>query len=225
MVAVYRFLSTYEVLIYLIFSIGGLITLRWLWLVWREKREAVFGLEREFAQRRLISAFTTMLLILVMILSEFIISSFIIPVLPSSVLIPTATLTLLITPTGTITTDMATSFAKTLFAPQTAVPNGCVLNQVEITSPKSGQEVSGIVDLVGTVDIPNFGFYKYEIASQGSEEWSTISAGRNSVNNASLGTIYTKELTPGDYLLRLVVMDNQGQSLPPCIISIRVVGE
>jgi hypothetical protein len=225
MVAVYRFLSTYEVLIYLVFSLGGLITLRWLWLVWREKREAVFGLEREFAQRRLISAFTTMLLILVMILSEFIISSFIIPVLPSSVLIPTATLTLLITPTGTITTDMATSFAKTLSIPQTAVPNGCIRNQVEITSPESGQEVSGIVDLVGTVDIPNFGFYKYEIASQGSEEWSTISAARISVNNASLGTIYTMELTPGDYLLRLVVVDNQGQSLPPCIISIHVVGE
>lgn len=225
MVAVYRFLSTYEVLIYLVFSIGGLITLRWLWLAWREKREAIFGLEREFAQRRLISAFTTMLLILVMILSEFIISSFIIPILPSSDLIPTPTLTLLITPTGTITTEMATSFAKTLFVPQTAVPNGCVLNQVEITSPKSGQEVSGIVDLVGTVDIPNFGFYKYEIASQGSEEWTPISASRKPVHNASLGTIYTKELTPGDYLLRLVVMDNQGQSLPPCIISIRVVGE
>lgn len=225
MAAVYRFLASYEVLIYLICAIGGLATLRWLWRAWREWREAIFGLEREFAQRRLRSALATALVILILLMSEFLISSFVVPELPSSIFMPTPTLKVLVIPTGTLTTELATSLAETLAAPAIETATGCVPNQLEITSPKPGQEVSGIVDLIGTVGIPNFGFYKYEIAPQGSENWSTISAGRDAKVNESLGKLYAKEFPPGEYLLRLVASDNQGQSFPPCIVPIRVIGE
>lgn len=138
---------------------------------------------------------------------------------------PTPTLKVLVIPTGTLTTELATSLAETLAAPAIETATGCVPNQLEITSPKPGQEVSGIVVLIGTVGIPNLGFYKYEIAPQGSENWSTISAGRDAKVNESLGKLYAKEFPPGEYLLRLVASDNQGQSFPPCIVPIRVIGE
>jgi hypothetical protein len=73
------------------------------------------------------------------------------------------------------------------------------------------------------VNISNFGFYKYEVAPQGSDTWATISAGRAIVNNGSLGRWDTTALTPGDYQLRLVVTDNQGQALQACVVPVRVV--
>jgi hypothetical protein len=78
------------------------------------------------------------------------------------------------------------------------------------------------VDIQGTASVPNFGFYKYEVAPLNSDTWATISAGRDVVVAGSLGKWDTTALTPGDYQLRLVVTDNQGKSLPPCVILIRV---
>ena len=95
-------------------------------------------------------------------------------------------------------------------------------DELIFTSPEPGQEVSGTVTLVGTVAIDNFGFYKYEVSPQGEETWSTISAGREPVQNGDIGLWDTSALTPGDYQLRLEVTDNQGQAYPACVIPVRV---
>jgi hypothetical protein len=95
--------------------------------------------------------------------------------------------------------------------------------EIFLVSPEPGQEVSGTVTLVGTVDVGNFGFYKYEVAPQGSDTWATISAGRNVVRNGDIGLWDTSTLTPGDYQLRLEVTDNQGQAYPACIVPVRVL--
>ncbi len=42
---------------------------------------------------------------------------------------------------------------------------------------------------------------------------------------AILGRIDTDELIPGDYSLRLVVVDNVGEALPPCVIQIHVIAQ
>ena len=68
MEAVYRFLATYEGLIYILLSLGGLFAFRWLWKSWREWRNSVFGLEREFAVRRLSQALMVSLLIRFLVL-------------------------------------------------------------------------------------------------------------------------------------------------------------
>jgi hypothetical protein len=91
-----------------------------------------------------------------------------------------------------------------------------------ITSPKPGAIVKGQVELFGTADIPNFGFFKFEFSPYGSDVWSTIGADRKITQNSSLGNWDSSEVTPGDYNLRLVVIDNQGNSLPPCIVPLRV---
>lgn len=223
MVAVYRFLSTYEVLIYIILAIGGLFAFRWLWIAWNEWRQAVYNLEREFALRRIGRAVASLTLIFVLFCGELITASFIIPNLPASFFIATPTLDLLATPTGTITSEMATQLALTPQpVPTIGNTSGCIPDKLIITFPKPGTEVQGVIDLQGTVNTPNFGFYKYEVAPLNSDTWATISAGTKVVINSSLGKWDTTTLTPGDYQLRLVVTDNQGQLLPPCIIPIRV---
>ncbi|HSR31147.1 MAG TPA: hypothetical protein VLY63_11335, partial [Anaerolineae bacterium] len=81
----------------------------------------------------------------------------------------------------------------------------------------------GTVEIRGTVDIPELGFYKYEVSPAGSDTWATIAAGRAAVIDGSLGQWDTSALPPGDYQLRLVVSDTQGRALPACGIPVRVL--
>lgn len=219
----YRFIVSYEMLIYIVLAIGGLFALRWLWSSWGEWRMAVYQLEREFSGRRLGQAMAVSAIILMLFCVEFFMATFIIPGLPADVFVSTPTLDFLATPTGTLSPDMMTQYAAGP-APA-AVPEdspGCIPDKVILTSPVAGHEVQGTVDLEGTVDIPDFGFYKYEVAQKGSDTWATISADRKVVRNGVLGHWDTSSLTPGDYQLRLVVTDNKGQALPPCIVPVRV---
>ena len=223
MAAIYQFLSTYEMLIYIVLAIGGLFAFRWLLKTWNEWREAVYTLEREFALHRMSQAAAFVFLILLLFFGELITVSFFIPSLPASFFISTPTIDVLATPTGTISAELATQIALTpLPVPTIGNTSGCVSNKLMITSPKAGSQISGSVDLTGTVDIPDFGFYKYEVAPLNTDTWATIAANRKPVDNGPLGQWDTTTLAPGDYQLRLVVVNTQGQSLPPCIIPLRV---
>jgi hypothetical protein len=223
MAAIYQFLSTYEVLIYIVLAIGGLFASRWLWRSWNEWRQAVYSLEKEFALRRIGRSVAFLALILVLLCGELITASFIVPNLPASFFIATPTLDLFATPTGTISAELATRIALTPLPIATITgADGCIAGKLIITAPRAGSVISGIVDIQGTANISNFGFYKYEVAPINSDTWATISAGRDVVVNNSLGKWDTTALSPGDYKLRLVVTDNQGQSLSPCVIPIRV---
>ena len=219
----YKFLASYEVLIYILLAIGGLFSFRWLWRSWQNWQVAVYKLEKEFSVRHLGQSAAISTLILIVFCFEFFMASFIIPGLPAEVFLPTSTLDFISTPTGTLSAEMMTQFAALPL--QTNAPNtvGCVPGQVELTSPKPGEEIKGAIDLIGTVNISNFGFYKYEVALQGSDTWATISADRTVKVDAPLGRWDTTALAPGDYQIRLVVTDNQGLALPPCVVPIRVV--
>lgn len=222
MAAFYRFLSSYEALIYIALAIGALFSFRWLWRSWRESQTSVYRMEREFSSRRLGQSAAISSLITILFCVEFFIVSFILPGLPASSL-GTPTLDLISTPTGTLSPEMMTQFANPL--PQSVMPSaeGCTAGQIMITAPVSGDEVRGSVDLIGTVNIPKFGFYKFEVAPQGGSSWAIFAAGSKVVKNGSLGKWDTTALTPGDYQLRLVVTDNEGAALSPCVVSVRVI--
>lgn len=219
---VYRTLANYEPLIYIVLAIGALFAFRRMWRSWREWRDSVYGLEREFALRRLVQASGLALLILGLVFAEFFIATFIAPSLPASDIMATATLNLLVTPAGTVSPD-STVVSATEDAPSGM--SGCVPDQNMITSPGPGDQVSGTVNITGTADVPNFGFYKYEVASMGSQNWATIAANREPVRNAALGEWNTASLTNGDYFLRLVITDSVGVSLEPCVIAVRVLNQ
>lgn len=223
---VYRTLASYEPLIYIALAIGGLFAFRRMWRSWREWRDSVYGLEREFALRRLGQATAAAFLILALIFVEFFIATFIAPSLPATDLLATPTLDLLLTPQGTLSPADATQAALSPVTQE--VPSGmsgCIPDQIMITSPEPGAEVNGIVKIGGTASIPNFGFYKYEVARLGTQDWATISANRDPKQNAELGEWNTTSLTNGDYFLRLVITDNVGKSLEPCVIAVRVVNQ
>ena len=220
--SVYLTLARYEPLIYIALATGALFALRRMWRSWREWRDSVYGLEREFALRRLVQASGISLLILALVFAEFFIATFIAPSLPASDIMATATLDLLVTPVGTLSPDM-TALPVTQAVPSGM--NGCVPEQVMISSPGPGDEVSGTIKITGTADIPNFGFYKYEVAPMGSQNWATISANRESVNNEDLGEWNTASVVNGDYFLRLVITDNVGATLEPCVIAVRVLNQ
>jgi hypothetical protein len=223
---VYRTLASYEPLIYIALAIGALFAFRRMWRSWREWRDSVYGLEREFALRRLGQATAAAFLVLALVFVEFFVATFIAPSLPATDILATPTLDLLLTPEGTLSPDQATQAALSPVTQEVQTGmSGCVPEKIMITAPGPGDDVSGTVDITGTANIPNFGFYKYEIALQGSQNWATISAGRDPKVDASLGSWNTTSLTNGEYFLRLVITDNVGMALEPCVIAVRVVNQ
>ena len=91
-----------------------------------------------------------------------------------------------------------------------------------ITYPENNSTVNGIIEIEGTVNIPDFGFYKFEISSPNSGTWLTIQAGDAPKTDENLGFWDTTQLEPGNYSLRLVVIDNQGVPKEPCAVEIYV---
>jgi hypothetical protein len=102
---------------------------------------------------------------------------------------------------------------------------GCIPDQIMITAPEPQDVVRGVVTITGTANVPNFGFYKYEIAQVGTQNWATVSAARDPRVNETLGSWSTTSLTNGDYFLRLVITDNLGKELEPCVLAVRVLNE
>jgi hypothetical protein len=224
--SVYRSLASYEALIYIGLAIWGLFVFRSMYRTWREWRDSVFSLEREFALRRLGRITAIALLILGLMFAEFFISTFVAPSLPASDILTTPTLDLLAAPPGTLSAADATQAALstgTQSAPSGM--SGCVPDQIMISSPQPGEIVNGSIQIIGTANVPNFGFYKYEIAPIGTQSWATISAGREAKQDEELGAWNTGSLTNGEYFLRLVITDNEGASLEPCIIAVRVANQ
>lgn len=222
-----RFLVTYEVWIYVLIGGAALINLQKVLSGWQEWRGAVFGLERENAQRRFSSAMTVFMLLMMVALAEFLLVSFVAPAYPQRIALATPTLDVLATAEST---PRVTSAAVLITPTPGGLPTlaavtaeGCSPGKIEWTFPKSGEQLKGIVVLKGTVNLPNLGFYKYEYAPAASNTWVTIAANNGIKINTDLGGQWnTGQLTPGDYKLRLVVADSQNNILPACVIPIRI---
>jgi hypothetical protein len=220
--SIYRSLDTYSPLIYISLAIMGLYAFRRMWRSWREWRDAVYSLEREFALNRLGRATAFGFLVLLLFFAEFYIATFIVPSLPASDVMVTPTLDLLATPVGTVPAGGTVPFVT----PQTqSGMSGCVPDEIMLTSPEPGDEIKGAVTLTGTADVPNFGFYKYEFSAVGTNTWTTISAGTQPVRDAELGQWDTTARPNGEYFLQLVIIDNVGQTLEPCVIAVRVLNQ
>jgi hypothetical protein len=222
---VLRFLEENELWIYLIAGIAAALTLRFLLRTWQEWRGSVFGLERDIVQRKLAARLTVLSLLGLLILVEFLTVSFVIPAYPRVMSLPTPTLDVLATATATLPastgeTPTPAGSGQPTFASPTS--EGCIAGQIEWLSPKAGDTISETVELKGTVNVPNLGFYKYEFSQPGTDTWTTIAAGNSPLVNGTIGYWNTAQLPGGDYLLRLVVVDNQNGFFPACIVSVRV---
>jgi hypothetical protein len=217
------FFIKYEIPIYLLLAIGVIFASRSLIRARQEMRESIYGLERETAHRHTSQAVTALVLLVLLGLTEIAMKIFMAPNLPAFSSLSTPTMNALMAQTNTISLELTDSAgAQTSTQIPTAQKSGCTTNQIMISSPKPGEIIKGNVSIIGTADIPNFGFFKYEFAPISTDHWITIQANREIKNDTELGLWDTSEVPPGDYILRLVVVDNQGEELPPCVVPLRV---
>jgi hypothetical protein len=220
-------LITYRIGIFLLLGLGLLIYLRKFSIGLREWQKAIFGLERDLAQRRLISATTGLTLLILLVIGEFLLVTIVGPQIPAAVIGDDQVIETPLSPTEALDTDESTlaSTIQTESVDQVSLESECIEGVVEITSPADGETISGTVDIIGSMNIENFGSYKYEYSSAGTIEWITIAAGDEKRLDENLGYWYTSSLTPGGYLLQLVPLNNAGEELTPCIIFVEVEAE
>jgi hypothetical protein len=220
-----RYLKDFEYLIYIIIGTFTAWHIRKFFLAWEELRAAAFGLEKESAQMHLNRSAALLVVLLFLGAAEFGLVSFILPSMPNVNPLPTATLDLLASPTTTISPVEETvlpAVQETPLPGTAIVQAGCVPDELMITYPENNTTVSGIIEIEGTVNIPDFGFYKFEISSLNTDSWLTIQAGDTPKNDEMLGFWDTTQLEPGNYSLRLVVIDNQGIQKEPCAVDLYV---
>jgi hypothetical protein len=223
MKAVLSFFIRFAPLIYLLLVVGLMFGIRRLVQARAEAREAIYGLEREIAHRHASQAISTLALVGFLAVAEVVLVVFLAPSLPALLQVTTPTMNPLLVPTGTLSPElMGTLGAVAPGSTPTAQATGCIPGQINITSPKPGDEIKGQTTLMGTADIPNFGFYKYEFAPLGSDVWSSVQVSRKVVKSGELGKWDTSAIAQGDYQLRLVVTDNKGSVLPACVIPVRI---
>jgi LysM repeat protein len=88
--------------------------------------------------------------------------------------------------------------------------------------PREASGLSGIVQVRGTADLANFGYYKLEFRKEGLDEWHLIASADRPVRNGVLGTWDTRTLSNGRYIFRLVVVNQTGNYPPPCEVMVHV---
>jgi len=195
------------------------------YLAWEELRAAAFGLEKESAQLRLNRSAALLVVLLFLGTAEFGLVTYIIPSMPGANPLPTPTVDLLATPTSTLPAVSTSEGTPPTVNPPQGTPGfsaGCIENEVMITYPENNSTISGIVEVEGTVNVTDFGFYKFEISAADTNNWLTIQAGDSPKEEEVLGFWDTAQLDPGNYFLRLVVVDNQGIQLEPCSVYLYV---
>ena len=223
MITILRFFAEYAVLIYLLLAVGLAYALRALFRAKHELSQSVFGLERELARRHISQAMTALTLVALLAGSEVVLSAFLAPNLPAFSLLATQTINPLTTQTSTFPPELLQTIqALTPQPPATAQASGCVPGQIMITYPKPGDVIKGSIVLLGTANIPNFGYFYYEFSAVGSDAWQSIAGGNQAVQDGNLGNWDTSLITPGNYNLRLVVTDSQANVLPACIIPVQI---
>jgi len=186
---------------------------------------AVFSLEKEIVRRKTRNAVTWLLLSVIFILGEFSFVTFASVKYPN-IQMPTPTISLEATPTLSILSgaELQTTVPGTALTQSASSSAGCAPGSIEWSNPRPGTEVRTQVDLVGTVNVPNLGYYKLEFRPLHSTNWQTISGADTPITNDVLGAKWNiADLTPGDYELGLTVLDNQNVAYPKCIIVVHVV--
>lgn len=224
MAEVLRFFVQYESALYFILGLGGILYLYRFWLAWQEVSSAVYELEREASRTRLNQAAGVLFFLLLVALVIFVMVTFVAATLPAQELLATPTLDLSSSLPGTPSGQETVTVLTATPLPTVSIdPTACVADSLNIAAPESGEVLRAAIEIRGTVDVPNLGFYKLEYARAEEELWLTIQAGRSIVRDDVLVEAWdTSRLPAGNYVLQLIVIDNAGEELDPCRVPIRI---
>jgi hypothetical protein len=223
MTEILDFLAEFEIWFYIILGLISLIFFSRLFKSIGDWREAAFGLEREIAQRRFRSSLSVLVLLLILFMGEFFFVTYSSSLMPDQTSLATPTIDVLASPSPTTVSTVMVEENDNLSPTPTINQDGCIPGQIEWIFPEPASEVEDVVRLIGTVNIENFGFYKYEYTEPGNTIWKTIAGGNEVKIEDQIGLWNTSQIIPGDYLLRLVVLDNVNNEYPACIVPVRVI--
>lgn len=229
-------------------AVAALWYLRVVLVARRDRRYAVFSLEREQALNRVFSAWGAALGIVIVMGGVYALSTVVFKAVEPQLVAdrptptagfvaaagtPSATPTLPepdVTATATPTKKPARPTPRptatrnpdqstpTPTAPLVQRPR-CPTSQAIITQPGVGESVTGAVAIYGTATHDKFDYYKLEYgAGANPDVWSYFAGGEAPVVGGRLGTL--NPLPPGVYSIRIVVVDTSGNFPPPCQTTI-----
>lgn len=229
------FFAQYENALYFILALGLVGYGVKFYRNWRELRGSIYGLEQINAQRRLNNSAIAMFLLVLMGFLIFSLITFVGPgVFQGELAVINSAEAQDLPGFGLEQPEQDSALADDTLATATPLPTvavdpaACItdieeVNKINISSPRPNQEVHGLVEVTGIVDVENFGFYKLEIARVQDGLWLPIQANRVLVpEDAALVEWDSSLFPPGDYVLQLVVTTNDGDEYPPCRIPIRI---
>jgi hypothetical protein len=229
------FIAQVSFILYALIGIGIFFSIRGLVLSRRSRRVAVFGLEKEKAQQSQQSALNTIVFLLMLAVGVYIISAILEPNLDTSVetfatptseifitAAPSPTAALVLYPTITATPGLPPAEAGDQPAEPAEPVDGCAIIGSNISSPTTGTTVSGQVTVEGEANVFDFAQYKFEVRSPAtSDQWVVVGT-FNQPRTGFLGTWDSTSLSPGEYVLRLVVSQNSGNIVTPCEVPITI---
>lgn len=130
---------------------------------------------------------------------------------------------ILFVPPGSNITPVASPAGATDSAPVESLSFNCENPEATISQPAPGTVLSGAFAIYGTATHASFQFYRLQISGNGTNpsDFATINVYTQPVVNGELGTINTAAFTPGDYWLRLTLVDQTGNYPPECTIRVR----
>lgn len=225
MTEILDFLIEFEIWFYIILALISLIFFSRLFNAIGKWREAAFGLERDIAQRKFRESLSILLLILILFVGEFFFVTYSSSLLPDKTNLATPTIDMLASHSPTNAPVAIEENENAIATTPTIEQDGCIPGQIEWIFPEQASEIQDVVQLIGTVNIDNFGFYKYEYTEPGNTFWKTIAGDNKIVVEDQIGLWNTSQIVPGDYLLRLVVLDNDNNEYPACIVSVRIINQ
>lgn len=236
-----KLIADYAVWLYFFLALVAFLFLRAYLVARRERQNAIFTLERETATGRMMQAASGLLISLLVMGGVFYTSRFLVAEVPLPEVTPTPTVLVVLPPTPTppplLPTPTPTFTPRPRLSPSpppqlvtptseaatpTPRPPDCPNPGVRISEPGTGAQVSGVVQLIGSANIPNFSYYKFEFRGNGFGDWTFIQRFDQPVSGGVLGAWDTRSVGSGEYELRLVVVDITGNYPTPCVVRLTV---
>jgi hypothetical protein len=219
-----RFIDESQTWIYIILLFVGLVYLRLGLIRWVDLRKAVYGLERERSLSKLTQAGAMLALIFALAVAVFVVANFVAPAYLANVYTAPPQDQNPVSTVQEISDDEQTPISSGLPIMDGLPTLGCSDENVSLTSPEDGGTVSGVVEVRGTANDTAFGFYQYHYMLMSPEaSWNVVTAGNEPVVDDVLGVWDTTWLIAGEYFLRLVVTNTEGEATAECVIQVRVV--
>ena len=120
-------------------------------------------------------------------------------------------------------TRAAPTRAPTRPRPTSAPSAACADPRMRITYPANGATISGVTNFIGTANLPDQTYYKFEYKPADGSTWQYLTQfDGKAVVNDKLMDFFTTTIAPGVYDFRLIAVDRSGNYPPPCELRVTV---